>query len=99
MNRYLIFLMAVMLGFFSSPSPAAEEAKPKGALVDFSVEASRSAPNDMARATVYAEASGANPAELAGRVNSTINAALKTARTFPKIKTQSSGVRTYPSYG
>jgi predicted secreted protein len=53
----------------------------------------------MGRATVYAEVSGSNPAELARQVNSAISAALETAKTFPKIKTQSSGVRTYPSYG
>jgi len=99
MNRYLIVLLAVIFVFFSSPCPAVEEAKPKGTLVDFSVEATHSAPNDMARATAYAEASGANPGELAKRVNNIIDAALKTAKTFPKIKTQSSGVRTYPTYG
>jgi predicted secreted protein len=99
MKRHLIFLMAVALNLASFPCCAAEEAKPKGTLIDFSVEASRPAVNDMARATVYAEASGANPGELAKRVNSTIEAALKTAKTFPNIKTQSSGVRTYPSYG
>jgi predicted secreted protein len=98
MNRYLIFLVAAALGLASFPAFAAEEVKPKGTLVDFSVEASRPAKNDMARATVYAEASGANPAELAKRVNIAIDAALKSAGTFPKIKTQSSGMRTYPSY-
>ena len=99
MNKYLTGFMAIIFSLAASACFAAEEAKPKGTLIDFSVEASRPAMNDMARASVYAEASGANPAELAKRVNSTIDTALKTAKIFPGIKTQSSGVRTYPSYG
>jgi len=99
MKKYHMLFAAVIFILAVFPAVAAEEAKPKGTLIDFSVEASRPAVNDMARATVYAEASGANPGELAKKVNSTIEDALKTAKTFPKIKTQSSGVRTYPSYG
>jgi predicted secreted protein len=99
MKKYHVLFTAVIFSLAAFPAFAAEEAKPKGTLIDFSVEASRSAPNDMARATVYAEASGANPGELAKKVNNTIDAALKTAKTFSRIKTQSSGVRTYPSYG
>jgi len=100
MKKYLIFifLTAVAPCFSAFPAFAAEEAKPKGTLIDFSVEASRSAMNDMARAMVFAEASGANPSELAKRVNSAIDDALKITRTFPKIKTQSSGMSTFPSY-
>ncbi len=98
MNRYLILVMAVAFSLAAFPVLAAEEAKPKGTLIDFSVEASRSAMNDMARAMVFAEASGANPSELAKRVNSAIDDALKITRTFPKIKTQSSGMSTFPSY-
>ena len=37
--------------------------------VDLTAEASRPAANDMVRASVFAEASGSNPAELARRVN------------------------------
>ena len=40
-----------------------------GTTIDLTAEASRPATNDMVRATVYAEASGSNPAELARRVN------------------------------
>ena len=39
-----------------------------GTTVDLTAEASRPAANRMVRATVFAEASGSNPAELARRV-------------------------------
>jgi predicted secreted protein len=52
----------------------------------------------MARVSVYAEASGASPGEIAQKVNSAIDAALKTVKTFPGVKTQTGGMSTYPSY-
>lgn len=66
--------------------------------VDLAVEASRPAPNDLMRATVAAEANGATPAALSKQVNGMIDEALKTAKTYPAVKTQSSGTSTYPVY-
>ncbi|MFZ2854585.1 MAG: SIMPL domain-containing protein [Rhodocyclaceae bacterium] len=66
--------------------------------IDLSVDASRPAANDLTRATVFAEASGGTPGELAKRVNSLIDDGLKTARTYASIKTQSGGTQTYPVY-
>jgi len=99
MNKYLMLFMAIIVCVTASTGLAAEDAKPKGTLIDLSAEASRSAPNDMARTKVYAEVSGTNPAELAKQVNSTIDTALQTAKAFSKVKTQSSGTHTYPTYG
>ena len=67
--------------------------------IDLSAEASRSANNDLARATVFAEASGATPGELARRVNSLVVDGLKTAKAYPNVKTRSGATHTYPSYG
>lgn len=66
--------------------------------VDLSAEASRPATNDLARATVAAEASGTTPGELARQVNGLIANALKTAKAYPAIKTQSSGSTSFPTY-
>lgn len=99
MNKYLMLFMAIIVCVTASTGLAAEDAKPKGTLIDLSAEASRSAPNDLARTTVYAEVSGTNPAELAKQVNSTIDTALQTAKAFSKVKTRSSGTHTYPTYG
>ena len=66
--------------------------------IDLSAEASRAAANDLARATVFAEATGATPGELAKRINSLIADSLKTAKGYASIKTQSGGTHTYPVY-
>lgn len=69
-----------------------------GALVDLSAEASRPAANDMVRASVYSEASGKNPAELAQRVNADISEALKLIRAKAGVSVKSGQQATYPVY-
>ncbi len=69
-----------------------------GALVDLSAEASRSAQNDLLRATVYTEQSGNQPAELAKRVNVDVAAALKLAKAIPGISVKTGQQGTYPVY-
>ncbi|MBS1230874.1 MAG: hypothetical protein H6R17_4151 [Proteobacteria bacterium] len=67
-------------------------------IVELSAEASRPAVNDLVRATVSAEASGTTPGELSRQVGSQINEALKIARSYPAIRTQSGNTATYPVY-
>lgn len=67
-------------------------------IVELSSEASRPAVNDLIRATVSAEATGTTPGDLSKQVNSLIAEALKTARAYPGIRTQSGGSGTYPIY-
>ena len=70
-----------------------------GALVDLAAEASRPATNDMVRASVFSEASGNNPAELARRVNADIAEALKVIRAKTGVSVKSGHQATYPVYG
>lgn len=67
-------------------------------IVELSAEASRPAANDQLRATLFAEASSATPGELSAQVNKLIGEALKTAKAYPTIKTQSGSTATYPVY-
>ncbi len=69
-----------------------------GATVDLSAEASRPAANDMVRATVFAEASGSNPAELARRVNQDIAEGLKTIKAKAGVSVKSGHQSTFPVY-
>lgn len=69
-----------------------------GTLVDLAADASRPAANDMVRASVYSEASGKNPAELAQRVNADIAEALKVIRAKSGISVKSGQQATYPLY-
>ncbi|MBL0167460.1 MAG: SIMPL domain-containing protein [Propionivibrio sp.] len=66
--------------------------------VELSAEASRPAINDLVHVVVSAEATGTTPGELSRQVNSLIADALKTARAYPAVKTQSAGTSTYPVY-
>lgn len=90
MNKGLTTLLAGCL------AGAAAQA---GTLVDLSAEASRPAANDMVRASVYSEASGKNPAELAQRVNADITEALKVIRARAGVSVKSGQQATYPVYG
>ena len=85
-------LQLAALSLLATPALAAPT------IIDLSVEASRTAVNDLARATVFAEATGATPGELSKRVNSLIAEGLKTARSYSNIKTQSGATNTYPVY-
>lgn len=69
-----------------------------GTVIDLSAEASLPAPNDMVRATLFSEASGSNPGDLARRVNAEIAEALKVARSRSGVKVQSGQQGTYPVY-
>ena len=66
--------------------------------VELAAEATRPAINDLARATVAAEAAGATPGDLARQVNAQVADALKISRSYPAIKTQSSGTASFPVY-
>lgn len=70
-----------------------------GTLVDLAAEASRPAANDMLRASLYGEASGNNPADLARRVNADIGEALKVIRATAGVSVKSGQQSTYPVYG
>lgn len=66
--------------------------------VDLSAEASRSAANDLARATVFAEVVGTAPGEAAKRANALIADALAAAKAYPRVRTQTAGTHAYPIY-
>lgn len=92
MNKALITPIALLLGALLSSAATA------GVTVDLTAEASRQAANDMVRATVYAEASGNTPADLARRVNHDIAEALKTIKAKPGIAVKSGRQSTFPVY-
>ncbi len=66
--------------------------------IDLGAEASRTAANDLARATLFAEATGTAPGDAAKKVNALIGEALATAKGYAKVKVQSGSTQTYPVY-
>ncbi len=67
-------------------------------VVDLSADASRPAANDLARATLFADATGATPGELARKVNTLVADGIAVARGTSKVKVQSGTTGTYPVY-
>ncbi len=70
-----------------------------GPQIELSAEASRPAANDLLRASVFTEASGGNPAELARRINQDIGEALKLIRAYPAVTVRSGQQYSFPLYG
>ncbi len=84
-----LFLLVVLAASAALAAPTS---------IELSAEATRMAANDLIRATVFAEASGVTSGELARQVNGLIDEGLKTARSYPRVKTQSGSTYTSPIY-
>lgn len=80
-------------------APCAASLAAAGTLVELSAEATRSAPNDLARAVLFAEASGPQATELNRRVNGVISDGLQTAKKFGALKVRTGDQQTSPIYG
>lgn len=94
--------LGLSLSLFALPPLAAANEtaeRDKGTTVEFSAEASKPAPNDLAVANLYAEDNGPSPAAVAAQVNRRIAAALEKAKAQADVKAQSAGVSTWPIYG
>jgi predicted secreted protein len=69
-----------------------------GTLVELSADASRPAANDLIRATVFAEANAADPAEVARKVNQDLNEALRVIKAKPGVTVKTGSQHTSPIY-
>ncbi len=94
--RYLPVVATLLLATTAAFTPVLAQDGPGGPTVELSAEAGRAAPNDLARATAYFEATDRNPASLAAMVNREIASALELTRAFPAVKASTSGISTWP---
>lgn len=74
----------------------AADVAPRYNQIHFQVERTRAVENDRMHATLSVTAEDDSAARLADQINRTMDWALKTAKTKPKIETRSSGYRTHP---
>jgi len=88
----------LLLAFLALPVWAVEQPKPAGTLIDFRIEVQKSVPNDLGRASAYAEMTGADPGEVARKVKAVIADGLTTAKAQPGITVKSGGTHTWPIY-
>lgn len=91
-------VLALLAAAAIVPPARAADPPATGTLVELSAEATRSAPNDLARATAYTEVAEATPGEAAKRVNAAIAQALQTAKGHPAVRVKSGNTSTYPVY-
>lgn len=86
-----VLLSAALFGaLFAAPALALT--------VDLAVDASTPAPNDLIRATVAADVTGASPADLAQKANSAIAEGLRVTKAYPAVKVRTGGAHSYPMY-
>ena len=88
-----------LLLFLSALANGAEDKKPSGTMLSFSAEASQSVANDLARATVFVEATDTQSGEVARKVNAAIAQALATVKGSADVKARSGSTWTSPVYG
>jgi predicted secreted protein len=107
MRRRMLFSAVVLaLGLVASLPARAQPAASTGAVtanssgnsVEFQADAQREVANDTLKATLYAELSDANSAQLANTLNRTLADALKSAAEFKTVRARSGGNQTYPVY-
>jgi predicted secreted protein len=89
----LFALLAALLAFSAQAAPP-----PLATTIDLNADASKPAANDLARATVFAEATSASPGESAKKVNALITEAVGTAKAYSRVKVQTAATHTYPVY-
>ena len=92
-NRYLFVVLIATLTLSAQAAPL-----PLATTIDLSADASRPAANDLARATVFAEATSTSPRESAKKVNALVAEAVGTAKTYSRVKMQTAATHTYPVY-
>jgi predicted secreted protein len=68
-----------------------------GTLVEFSVSATETAPNDLAQATVFAEGVAPTLKALAKQINPLMAQAQKQLESYPQIEYKSGPIHTYPT--
>jgi len=98
MKGKIMLRIALLFGLLSFLMPAQAEIEPYNR-VDFQVEAAREVANDLLIATLNADIQDPLPAEVARKLNTTLNDALKHAAAFSSVKTSSGNQNTYPVYG
>lgn len=92
----------LLLAFLALPALtvlAAEPARTPGTLIDFRVDVQKSVPNDLGRATAYAEMTASDPAEVARKIKPAIADGLATAKAQAGVTVKSGATHTYPVYG
>jgi predicted secreted protein len=96
-SRWTVALPALLL-LTSSGAVAQVPPKPEFPTLELNADASRTLPNDLARAQAYVEQTDASSSDLAKRVNQRMTEALTLVKTYPSVKVKTSNSQTWPVY-
>jgi len=99
MIRRTALLPFAVLALAAGQSAIAADSDKNATTIELSAEANRSAPNDLARATVFLEGNDAKLPELSKRINQAMSNAITIAKPYGGIKVQSGGTNTWADYG
>jgi predicted secreted protein len=97
MRRVPLALFAAAALTLVAPTSRAEA--PGATTVSLMAEGQQEAANDLAVASLFAEAADPHPGEVARRVNAILAAALAQARKYPDVKLRTGSTQTFPIYG
>jgi predicted secreted protein len=92
MRRLLLTMLFVPL------AAAAQAPETLFNLVTLNAQAEREVPNDLLSAVLAAESEGADPAQLANEVNSSMQRALATVKNYRAVIARSGSYQTFPVY-
>jgi len=92
MRRLLLTMLFVPL------AAAAQAPETLFNLVTLNAQAEREVPNDLLSAVLAAEAEGADPAQLANEVNSSMQRALATVKSYRAVNARGGSYQTFPVY-
>lgn len=96
--RYSSFL-AVPLLTFGLLSSALADMPLTYQRIDFSTQVDRTIPNDQLNATLSVEVNDKDAGKLSRQITLILNDAMKTAASYPTVKTTTGNQRTWPIYG
>ena len=71
---------------------------PEHRIINLQAEATREVANDEMQATLYTELNEKDAATLANKINSIVNQAMSTAKSYPKVEINTGSQNTYPVY-
>jgi predicted secreted protein len=93
-----LLLISLTLGLAAPNQATAAGDTPRYNQIHFQVERNRSVENDRMQVVLSLIADDDNAARLADRINRSMDAALKTAKTRVKVEVRTGSYRTYPVY-
>jgi predicted secreted protein len=93
-----LLVVSLIAGLSATGSAVSAAEAPRYNQIHFQVERSRPVDNDRMRATLAVTVEDSNAAQLADRINHTMDWALKTAKAQPEIEVHTGGYRSFPVY-